>query len=51
MYFLNRTGHNSDLTAFISKFRYFADQNEPKGRPRENEYWQFLNTKANVTNS
>ena len=23
------------------KFRYFADQNEPKGEPYESEFWQF----------
>ena len=34
-----------------SKFRYLADQNEPKGEPHENELWRFLNTKMNITNS
>ena len=30
--FLNLTGQNPNLTAFTSKkFRYFADQNRPKG--------------------
>ena len=27
------------------KFRYFADQNEPKGATHENKLWQFSNTK------
>ena len=33
------------------KFRYFADQNGPKGRPRENEFWQFSNGKMSFLNS
>ena len=32
------------------KFRYFADQNGPKGRPHENEFWKFSYTKINITN-
>ena len=32
------------------KFRYFADQNGPKGGPHENEFWHFSNTKLNITN-
>ena len=33
------------------KFRYFADQNgRTKVGPHENEFWQFSNTKMNITN-
>ena len=32
------------------KFRYFTDQNGPKGQPHENEFWHFPNTKMNITN-
>ena len=32
------------------KSRYFADQNGPNGGPIENEFWQFSNTKINMTN-
>ena len=35
----------------FAKLRYFTDQNGPKGRPHENEFWLFSNTKMNVTNS
>ena len=30
--------------------RYFTDENGPKGRLHENEFWLFSNTKMNVTN-
>ena len=33
------------------KFRYFAYQNGPKEGPHNNEFWQFSNTKMNITNS
>ena len=33
-----------------SKFRYFADQNRPKGEPHENKFWHSSNTKMNITN-
>ena len=32
------------------KFRYFAEQNGPKGGRYENEFWQFWNTKMNIIN-
>ena len=35
----------------LPKFRYFADQNWPKRWSHENEFWQFSNTKMNITNS
>ena len=35
----------------LPNFRYFADQNGPKGWPHENEFWHFPNTKMNITNS
>ena len=41
------------LTSQLSplKIRYFADQNgRSKVRPYETEFWQFSNTKMNVTN-
>ena len=41
------------LTSQLSPLtiRYFADQNgRTKVRPYENEFWQFSNTKMNVTN-
>ena len=33
------------------KFRHFTDQNGRKKDPHENEFWQFSNTKTNITNS
>ena len=32
------------------KFRYFADQNGPKGGPHENEFWQFSNVRMSSIN-
>ena len=31
---------------FCPKFRYFTDQNGPKGGPHQNEYWLFSNKKC-----
>ena len=33
------------------KFTYFANLNEPRGGPHENEFWQFSNTKLNIISS
>ena len=49
--FLNRTRQNSDLTAFTSKIQVFCRPEWTKGGPHENEFWQFSNTKMNITNS
>ena len=34
-----------------AKFRYFADQNGPKGALHEDKFWHFSNTKMNITDS
>ena len=44
-------GQNSDLTAFTSKIQVFCRPEWPKWAPHENEFWQFSNTKINITNS
>ena len=33
------------------KFKYFADQNRSKGGSHENEFWEFSDTKINITDS
>ena len=48
--FLNRTGQNSDLTAYTSKIQVFCRPECTIG-PQENEFWQFSNTKMNITDS
>ena len=39
------------IGSLCPKFRYFTDQNRPKGEPHESEFWPITNIKMNVTNS
>ena len=49
--FLNQTRQNSDLTTYTSKIQVFCRPELTKGGPHKKEFWQFLNTKMNITDS
>ena len=51
IYSLEKHDEPSESAAFGLKFRYFTDQNGSKGGSKENEFWVFLNSEMNVTNS
>ena len=51
--YVSRIEQDKTLISQLSppKFRYFTDQNGPKGGPHENKFWQLSNTKMNIANS